>query len=200
MKISRTVRKTVGLILVSVIGLGLLVGSHFLAIRTSPQVAYYDQGIELYLQGDAENALKAFDQSIAAYNRDSREGGISGWANRQIYGAPSEEIAALAYAKKGQLLIVLQKADQAVLAFKASLGINAGDNLYAGVSLSDEQKLREQAFVAKYNMELLFKKNPSQAKKEGKGQGKPGQGKPGDQQNPGDQPGNKPGKGNKNDI
>lgn len=200
MKISKTVRKALGLALVSIIGLSLLVGSHFLATQRPSWEVYYNQGVELYLQGDAENALKAFDQSIASYNRASRQSGFEGWMNRQLYGAPSTEIAALAYAKKGQLLIVLQKADQAVLAFKSSLALNAGDNLYEGVSLSEEQKLREQAFVVKYNMELLFKKNPSQAKKEGKGQGKPGEGKPGDQQNPGDQPGSKPGKGNKNDI
>jgi hypothetical protein len=200
MKISRTVRKIVGLTLVSVAGLALLVGSHFLAVRTAPHIGWYNQGVELYLQGDAEGALKAFDQSIAAFNRDSRESDVTGWAHRQMHGTPSVEIAALAYAKKGQLLIVLQKADRAVIAFKSSLGLNAGDNLYERISLTEEQRLREQAFVVKYNMELLFKKNPSQAKKEGKGQGKPGEGKPGNQQNPGDQPGSKPGKGNKNDI
>jgi tetratricopeptide (TPR) repeat protein len=200
MKISRTVKKLVGLTLVSVLGLGLLVGSHFLATRPNPAIALYDQGIELYLQGDAEGALKAFDQSIAVYNQESRESGVTGWIDRQMYGAPNKEIAALAYAKKGQLLIVMQKADQAVLAFKKSLDLNPGDNLYDSGSLSDTQQLREEAFVVKYNMELLFKKNPSPAKKEGKGQPKPGEGKPGDQQNPGDQPGNKPGKGNKNDI
>lgn len=200
MKISRTVKKLVGLTLVSVLGLGLLIGSHFLATRPNPAVALYDYGVELYLAGDAEGALKAFDQSIAVYNQESRQSGLEGWANRQIYGSPSKEIAALAYAKKGQLLIVMQKADQAVLAFKNSLALNAGDNLYESGSLSEAQQLREQAYVTKYNLELLFKKNPSQAKKEGKGQPKPGDGKPGDQQNPGDQPGNKPGKGNKNDI
>lgn len=200
MKIPRLTKKLVGLALVSIIGLALLGGSHLLAVRTTAQVAYYDMGIELYRQGDAETALKAFDASIAAYNRDTRESGFTGWAHRTLYGAPSKEIAALAFAKKGQLLIVMQKADQAVIAFKQSLTLNAGDNLYDGVTLTEEQTLREQAFVTKYNLELLFKKNPSQAKKEGKGQGKPGQGKPGDQQSPGNDPGAQPGKGNKNDI
>lgn len=200
MKISRKVRTLVGLTLVSILGLGLLIGSHFLATRPNPAVVLYDYGVELYLQGDAEGALKAFDQSIAVYNQESRKSGVTGWAHRQLYGAPSKELAALAYAKKGQLLIVMQKADQAVLAFKNSLALNPGDNLYEGYSLNEAQQLREQAYVVKYNMELLFKKNPSQAKKEGKGQPKPGEGKPGEQQNPGDQPGNKPGKGNKNDI
>ena len=79
---------------------------------------------------------------------------------------------------------------------------NASGNLYVGEDLTEQeyQLLREAAMVVKYDLELLFKNSPEQAEKQGKP--KPGKGKPdkGDKPVPGEDPGNMPGKGNRDTI
>ncbi len=187
-------RKLLVLAALTLIGALMLAGAQYLSTWQSPQVVTYNQGVQFYLQGDADSALKAFDQSLDAYRRQSN----AGWLERTFLPGPSRELAALANAHKAILMLVKQKPDLAVLAFKESLKLNPGDQ-YEGLSPADAKRLHEQALTVKYNLELMFKKNPSQAQKEGKGQGK-GQGKPGNKPSPGDDPGKMPGKGNRNDI
>jgi len=139
-------------------------------------------------------AIQSFDQSIAAYKAESQ----GDWYHRFTYPKPDRELAALAYFHKAKALLFMQKGPQAVEAFKESLKLNPG-NGYEGMSLEQAQRMFEQAMVVKYDLELLFKNNPSLAQQQGKG--KPGQGQgEGNQQVPGTQPGTQPGKGNKDDI
>lgn len=167
-----------------------------LATYTSSQTQYYNLGLSAYEQENLQLANAAFDRSIQAYKSESR----AGWVHRFIYPEPSRELAALAYFHKAKVLLRARQVEPAVEAFKESLRLNAG-NGYAGIPLSDAQRLEAQAEVVKYDLELLFKNQPQQGEGQGKGKGKPqkGDGK-GNQQVPGDQPGSQPGKGKPDDI
>jgi len=194
-------RKLIAFATLALLGVGILFGAQILREWTSPQVTAYNRGTALYEQalttGDpeaVEKAVKSFDQSLDAYRRAQNPG----WLESKFLPPPSTEYAAMAHAKKAILMLLLQKPDLAVREFKESLKLNTGDS-YQGVTSAEANRLREQAYEVKYNLELLFKKNPSQAQKEGKGQGKPGD-KPGQKPQPGNDPGKMPGKGNRDDI
>lgn len=206
-------RKLTALIAVTILGAIVFGVGLQLSQWQSPQIAAYNRGTELYEQalqsGDAkaaEEAVKAFDQSYDAYRRASQN---PGWFERNLLPPPSAEYAALAQSHKGVIMLLLQKPEQAVLAFKESLSVNPGDNYegalspyavdYTRLPTADVDRLKEQAYQVKYNLELLFKKNPSQQQKEGKGEGKPGD-KPGDKPVPSNDPGKLPGKGNRDQI
>lgn len=187
-------RRRTALAIVTVLGVLLLFGAEWVATWRSPQVAYYNQGIELIEQGDVDGALKAFDRSVEAYRMQQNRNTLE----KLLLPDPSLEYAALAHKQRAILFILKQKPDQAVLAFKESLKLNTGDS-YTGTDAELNNRLREQALIVKYDLELLFKKNPDQAKGEGKGKGDgKGQGQP--KPAPGNDPGRLPGKGNRDDI
>jgi hypothetical protein len=96
------------------------------------------------------------------------------------------------------VLIRAQQIPAAVDAFKESLMINPG-NGYTGMSVDDANRMQAEAYTVKYDLELLFKNNPDQAQKQGKGKPKDGDGQ-GGKPVPGNDPGSQPGKGNRDDI
>jgi len=157
----------------------------------------YNQGLAAYRSGDVQSAVKFSDQALAAY-KSRRQ---STWTERFIFPKPDKELAAQAAFLKAKSLLRANQAEPAVKAFKEALELNSG-NLYVGRDLTEKeyQEFREAAMVIKYDLELLFKNNPEQAEKQGKP--KPGKGKPdkGDKPVPGEDPGNMPGKGNRDTI
>jgi hypothetical protein len=166
-----------------------------LAMWRDTQVLYYNAGLQAYRTGDLPHAAQFFDQSVALYKRSQNRT----YMQRLIYPQPSAEVAALADFQKAKTLIRAQQIPAAVDAFKESLVINPG-NGYGDLVLSDAQRMEAQAYVVKYDLEQLFKNNPDQAQKQGKGKGK-GDGKQkGDKPVPGNDPGTQPGKGNRDDI
>lgn len=184
---------TVVMALASTVGALAMYGATNLANREAPQITWYNRGVELYKQNDAEGASAAFDQSLAHYQKALRN---TSWYARNFEPQASAEVAALAQAHKGICYLMMQKPEQAVMAWKESLKINDG-SLRAGYSPADQTRLHEQAWVVRHNLELLYRKMPSLAAKEGKGRGRPGQG---NKQAPGNDPGTQPGRGNKDDI
>jgi tetratricopeptide (TPR) repeat protein len=165
-----------------------------LATWRSAEIAYYNQGLVEYQNGDFQKAVQMFDRSYAAFKAEEK----ADWLHRFIYPAPDRRVAALANFQKAKALLHLQQGQPAVDAFKESLKLNPGND-YEDLALTAANQLHEDALVVKYDLELLFKNNPSLAQGQGKGKGK-GQGKPGNQQVPGQDPGTKPGKGNRDDI
>lgn len=189
-------RRRTALAIVTLLGILLLVAAQWVATYRDPQVAYYNQGIELMEQGDLQGAMTAFDKSVEAYKQEQKRNAVE----RFLLPAPSLEYAALAHKQRGIIWIMAQKPDQAVLAFKESLKVNPGDDSLPPQSRLMTQREREQALVVIYDLELLYKKNPEQAKGEGKGQPQQGDGKGEPKPAPGNDPGKQPGKGNKDDI
>ena len=158
------------------------------------QVVYYNAGVELYKQGDLEHAYKAFDLSANVYVRDQQRT----YLQRLVYPKPSQELAAQAMFQKGKVLIRAQKLKPAVEAFKDSLMLNPG-NGYSGISVDEANRMHDEALTVKYDLEELFKNNPELAKGEGKGKPKKGDGE-GRKPVPSQDPGTKPGKGNRDEI
>ncbi|MBA3858287.1 MAG: hypothetical protein C0507_15390 [Cyanobacteria bacterium PR.3.49] len=160
----------------------------------SPQVRYYNQGVALYekVQSDEtvlDEAILNFDKSLDEYR--AREN--PGWLESKIYPSRSSELAALALSKKAVLLLMKQKTDDAVKAFKESISINSGSlrqELLAltmpreDMSAQDIARLADQAFVTIHNLEMLWGKSPemqmSQGKNPGKGEGYDPQQAPGE--------------------
>lgn len=160
----------------------------------SPQVRYYNQGVALYekVQSDEtvlDEAILNFDKSLDEYR--AREN--PGWLESKIYPSRSSELAALALSKKAVLLLMKQKTDDAVKAFKESISINSGSlrqELIAltmpreDMSAQDIARLADQAFVTIHNLEMLWGKSPemqmSQGKNPGKGEGYDPQQAPGE--------------------
>lgn len=160
------------------------------------QYQLYNQGLAAYQTGDVQKAIKYFDQSLGVYKTRQNEN----WGERLVYPKPDREVAAQAAFHKAKALIRAKQGKPAVEAFLESLKLNSG-NLYQGRGLSQRevQEAEEGAKVVKYDLELLFKNNPSLAEGQGKGKPKPGD-KKGDKPAPGEDPGKMPGKGNKDDI
>ncbi|HEY9774579.1 MAG TPA: hypothetical protein V6C81_12320 [Planktothrix sp.] len=177
-------------------GLLLLFYGLGLAMWQSPQVYYYNLGVKLYAGGDLPHAVQSFDRSLSAYKSSARN---STWLERFVYPKPDRELAALADFQKGKVLIRAQQGQPAVDALEESLMLNPGNGYGDDVSAPDAVRMHEEALVVKYDLELLFKNNPSLAQQQGKGKGK-GKGDKGDKQVPGTEPGKQPGKGNRDDI
>ena len=186
-------KRNLWLIAAVIAGALLLGGGYKLASFKNGQVDYYNQGLKAYENGDMPTAIKLFDQSIASYRRELS----AGWTHRFIYPKPSRELAAMASFQKAKALLQNRQAEQAVEAFKDSLKLNPGDEI-EGLDPEDALRMREEALVVKYDLELLFKSRPDLAQGQGKGKGK-GQGQ-GNKQAPGNEPGSQPGKGNRDDI
>ncbi len=210
-------KRTLCLLAAMLIGLACLAGGLRLLITMTGQVGYYNLGLKAYTSGDMPHAVQFFDKSLAAYRAQQH----ARWLERFIYPQPSDELAAQADFQKAKALLQMQKAEQAVDAFKESLKLNPGNrcgnieddvvftktgpvyvNPASGcANLRDAQRLHEEAMVVKYDLEMLFKSRPDLAQQQGKGQGQ-GQGnKQGQpQQDPGQNPANQAGKGNRDDI
>lgn len=192
-------------------GIGVFYGSANLKVWESAQYLAYNQGVAAMNEGKVDEAMVAFDKSLDLY----KSGAYRSRTETLLYPGRSAEIAALALSKKAILFIVKQKPDQAINAFKESITLNPGGSdadllkrVMKGdeLSSSDVKRLAGQSFDVKHNLELMFKKNPSQQQKEGKGKGKgkPGKGEPkdGDGKEPaqGTRPGPGSGKSNPNAI
>ncbi|MBX9673679.1 MAG: hypothetical protein K2X70_09570 [Candidatus Obscuribacterales bacterium] len=194
-----TLRKRVVVILTVLVGIASIAfGLHLYSWRDA-QVEFYNRGLVAYRTGDVQQAIKFFDQSLSVYkSRVNREG----WQERVLYPAPDRGMAAQAAFHKAKALLYARQAKPAVQAFQESLELNPG-NLYQGRGLSQREVLEaeETAKIVKYDLELLFKNDPSQAQQQGKGKGK-GQGKPDPNGKPvpSDDPGKQPGKGNRDAI
>lgn len=189
-------RRRIAIGIATALGVLLLVAASLVSTYRDPQVAYYNQGLELAQNGDMENALKAFDKSVAAYNQELDRNPVE----KFLLPAPSLEMAALAHKQRALIFIMAQKPEEAIKAFKESLKLNPGDQMMPATDPETAKRLYNQALVVKYDLELLFKKNPQQAKGEGKGQPQKGDGQGEPKPAPGNDPGRQSGKGNKDDI
>jgi len=162
------------------------------------QTSYYDRGVQLYINGNMEKAVEMFDRS-AQYYRQSTTQPL--WVSI-FYPGPSRELAALANHHKARALAIIGQVEPAVESFKEALRLNPGINYeriedFANISRTDRARLLLQSLDMKRNFELLLKKNQEQQQKQGKGKGKP---KEGGKPQPGNQPGSKSGKGNRNAL
>jgi tetratricopeptide (TPR) repeat protein len=191
----------VALTLLFFAGMGLFWGSASLKTWVDPQFAAYNVGVTALNEGKVDEAMVAFDKSLDLYKSGTYRSKMDSF----LYPGRSNEIAALALSKKAILYIIKQKPDLAITAFKDSIALNPGgsDNellqrIIKGedLSVADVKRLSAQSWVVKHNLELMFKKNPSQQQKEGKGKGK-GQGKGPPKEGEGNEPaqGTKPGPG-----
>lgn len=179
----------------SLIGALMLAGAFHLSTWKNLQVEDFNGGLQAYTAGDMKTAVQLFDKSIAAYKAEvSAE-----YPGRDyIYPEPDVSLAARANFQKAKALLQLKQGPAALEAFKQSLLFNAG-NAYNAKLLHRVAELEQEARYTEYDLELLFKNNPAMAQQEGKGKGK-GQGQPQNQQVPGTEPGNMPGKGDRNAI
>ena len=192
MKLFAKLRGRTALSLVTVLGVLLLLGAAALNSYQSSQVAYYNQGVALYKAGQVDQALQAFDKSLDAY----RQAQHAGWLERHLLSTPSSELAALADGKKGNLFVMKQQPELAVAAYEESLKLNPGDGSQAGHQTAETNRLNEQALAVKYDLDMLFRKNPSLSQA-GNGQQA---GQPGNKPAPGNDPSHTPGKANPDDI
>lgn len=179
----------------------IAVGFHLLLWPDS-QVSLYNQGIQAYRTGQAQEAIQLFDRSLSVYDKRSNDS----WLERFVYPSPDRGLASKASFHKAKALIRMKKGQEAVDAFKVSLQLNPGNGYefldgYEHFGAEEIAELHEHAKVVKYDLELLFKNNKQLGEGEGKGKGQP---KPGDQegkkQQPGQQPGDQPGKGDPKEI
>lgn len=162
------------------------------------QTSFYDRGVQLYINGNMEKAVEMFDRSAQYYRRGTTEP----WYISIFYPGPSRELAALANHHKARALAIIGQVEPAVESFKEALRLNPGINYeriedFASISRTDRTRLLLQSLDMKRNFELLLKKNQDQQQKQGKGKGKP---KEGGKPQPGNQPGSKSGKGNRNAL
>lgn len=184
------------IVLTLVLGSSLIWLGTNLLVWQSPQVASYNQGLELFRDGDAAGAMKAFDQSLTAWrSRDRRS-----WFEQTFLPAPTDELAAETLGKQAIIFLLLRKPEQARDAFKRSLELNPGNNYPDELKEKEVRRLMEQAMIEKKNLEILFLMNQSMAKQEGKGRPRPGQ--PSDRPAPGNDPskGSQPGNGQQDAI
>lgn len=183
------------------LGSGVLLGVLMLACAfhlltwNNSQVASFNAGLQAYEDGNMQKAVQLSDRSLAAYKEGVTH---DDWLHRHLYPQPDRALAARAAFMKAKSLLQLKQAPAALDAFKESLQLNPG-NSYSDVTLEAAQRMERDALWVQYDLELLFKNNSQMAQQEGKGKGK-GQGQPGNKQVPGTEPGNKPGKGNRDDI
>ena len=179
-----------------IVGAMIFSGGLYLYSWRDAQYALYDQGIAAYRAGDLQVAIKYADQSLAVYK--SRH--ASTWMERFIYPKPDRGLAAQAAFLKARSLLKVNQAAPAVESFKESLELNPGNLYEEELSEKEYQLLKEAAWIVKYDLELLFKNNPEQAQKQGKGKKGNGEKKEGGKPVPGDDPGAMPGKGNRDTI
>jgi tetratricopeptide (TPR) repeat protein len=168
----------------------------FLYHWSDDQYALYNQGIAAYRANDMQVAIKFADQSVSVYKTRKAHS----WIERFVYPKPDRELAAQAAFLKGKALLRANQPAAAVQSFKESLELNSG-NLYLGRQLTEAEfhQYYEAAMVTKYDLELVFKNNPPQAQKQGKGKPQDKSGN-GTTPLPGEDPSTQPGKGRRNTI
>lgn len=198
----------IALTLLALIGVGLYFGSVKLKTWENPQVVAYNQGVVALNEGKVDEAMVAFDKSLDLHRSMARRDSLDAF----LYPGRSNEIAALALSKKAILFIIKQKPEQAIKAFKDSITLNPGgtdvklvQRVLEGqeITPADVERLAGQSWDVKHNLELMFKKNPSQQQKEGKGKGEgkgEKDGKDGKEPAQGSKPGPGSGSGNPNAI
>lgn len=179
----------------SLLGALMMLGGLYLATWTNVPVDSFNAGLQAYEAGDMKGAVKLFDQSLATYKTAAaNETALHDF----FYPAPDRNVAARASFQKAKALLQLKQGPAALQAFKESLMLNPGND-YNDMLLARAQEMEAEARYTEYDLELLFKNNPAMAQQEGKGKGK-GKGQPSNQQVPGTEPGNMPGKGDRNNI
>lgn len=181
-------------------GLLLVVVSLQMLSWRDPQVDHYNQGIALMKEGDFEQAVIEFDQSVASYH----EAGERNWLEERIYPERSLELAARAYFYKGFALLMLERTQEAVQAWQDSTRLNPGNDWSnLGVDVDEIQGLELVAMWVKYDLEWLFHQNSSQSQQPQPGQEGGQEGQPSqewsDQQLPGTVPG-QPGQPGQEDL
>lgn len=175
----------------------VLAGSAFLSAGIllvdwrNAQIDAYNDGIRMLANGDAD-AQNAFAQSLIHYERMYRRS----WGERFVFPSPDRELAARAAFMRGLALQQARQQEAAVSAFLLSLRLNPGS--VGGGSAEDARRRDELALLVKYNLELLFNARPDLANQQGVGRQGQGQGEP--QRVPGQNPGNLPGPGNRDDL
>lgn len=179
----------------SLLGALMLLGALHLTTWNNVPVETFNAGLQAYEAGDMQKAVQLFDKSLAAYKTaETNENAVHDF----FYPAPDRLVAARASFQKAKALLQLKQGPAALAAFKESLLLNPG-NGYNDMLLSRAKEMEVEAKYTQYDLELLFKNNPAMAQQEGAGKGK-GKGQPGNQQVPGTEPGNMPGKGDRNNI
>jgi hypothetical protein len=202
----------------------LLFGASSLDSWRSAQYGYYNVGIQSYgagdhicAKGEQENCvdidmtLKLFNASMQHYMRQTRQPTLS---EQFLLPGPSRELAALSALHSGIMLIMKQKPEDAIKVLKMAIVLADVPDEEVDMTrmltdpeyrraINDQARLRAIKLTAQYDLELLFKKNPSQAQQQGKGNpqkgdkpGQPDQGK----QDPSQDPTDKAGKGNRDAI
>ncbi len=179
----------------SLLGAVMLLGGLHLATWNNAPVDTFNAGLQAYEAGDMKTAVQLFDKSLAAYKTAAADENA---ARDVFYPAPDRSVAARASFQKAKALLQLKQGPAALEAFKQSLLLNPG-NGYNKILLARANEMESEARYTEYDLELLFKNNPAMAQQEGQGKGK-GKGQPGNQQVPGTEPGNMPGKGDRNAI
>ncbi len=179
----------------SLLGALMLLGALHLATWNNTPVDTFNAGLQAYEAGDMQKAVQFFDKSLAAYKTAETSANP---VHDFFYPAPDRNVAARASFQKAKALLQLKQGPAALAAFKESLLLNPG-NGYNDMLLSKAKEMESEARYTQYDLELLFKNNPAMAQQEGAGKGK-GKGQPGNQQVPGTEPGNMPGKGDRNNI
>ncbi len=184
---------------IACLGTAMFLAGLHLETYESAQIRHYNQGLALYEKAQQDpkvldEAILNLDKSLDDYHAQE----TPGYFHALIYPPRSSEIAALALSKKAVLLLIKQKPEDAVKAFKESISINSG-SLHAELiaitmphekmSSEDIARLADQAYVTIHNLELLFGKSPAlqkaKGKNEGKGQGYDPEPVPGQQPAPG---------------
>lgn len=188
-------RKTRVLAWATMIGLGaqLTIYGVNMAQWRSEQIDFFNAGVSAYQEGNAENAVEFFDRSLSAYQRTLS----APWMERFVYPRADVELAARAAFLKGMAHIRSQQAEPAVAALRHSLRLNPGRmNAYYA---ADGDRLSELSMFARFNLELLFNQRPDLAYAQGAGRNA-SEGGPDAQRLPGQNPGNMPGPGNRDDL
>jgi hypothetical protein len=205
--VALTKRRLVLLVAVAVIAVVTGVGAWLASSYQSPQVVYYNQAVQAYRDGKLKDAIVLFDESLQAYSDQSQ----ASWEQRFLYGSASNELAALSHFHKGILLLEQAQAEKkpgligvGVQEIETALQINPGAPYASNISPDEVARLSAESLTVKHDLDLLFQKHPEQqANSKGQGQGQPGNGQPQNgqpQQAPNNNPGNKPGHGNNNQM
>ncbi|MCA9805649.1 MAG: tetratricopeptide repeat protein [Cyanobacteria bacterium HKST-UBA02] len=201
MTLFKSPRRAIFVSLTTLIGLLFILGGVTLAFWKNEQIEHYNRGMAAYHTLEFEQAVNEFNLSNQAFNRYHERD----WLERFIYPAPDRELASLAAGQKGNSLVMLKRTEEAVEAYKDALRLNPGTD-YRGVedfpdlSPTDITRLKREARLVKYNMELLFRNNANLQQKKGEGNKKEAKEEEEKEQIPQLAPGGQPGKGEKDDI
>lgn len=180
--------------------LALICGFH-LASWTNDQVNHYNKGVSAYQTLEFEQAVNEFNFSLNAYRAPQKRS----WLERFVYPAPSRELAANTAAQKGNALIMLKRLPEAVDAYKDALRLNPSSNYqnlpgFENLTPADITRLKRDARIVKYNLELLLRNNIDLQNKKGDGNQQEAKEEEEKEQIPQLAPGGQPGTGDKEDI